>query len=204
MSRTDSTVEAAPPAQLEALLVLLCPEPSQAARAAAYEHIHGKLVDIFRWRGLPDPASLADETLDRVGRRAAEGLDIDRTPTAYVLGVARLVALEAGRRAKREVALAAPEQLPAPLEDAEVELRARALEACLAKLTEEERRVVLEYHRGEGKARIEGRQALAASLGTNVPNLRVRVFRLRARLERCVKSRLADDMERGAATRGTR
>lgn len=191
------------PARLDALLELLCPEPA-SERGAAYERVHTKLQDIFRWRGLPDPEALADETLDRVARKAAEGLELDKTPTAYVLGVARLVALEAGRRAQREVRAVAPERFAAAEPDREVERRARALDACLERLDAEDRGLLLEYHRGDGRARIDGRQSLAERLGTNLVALRVRAFRLRAKMERCVKKQLGGDMDPAPTTRRVR
>lgn len=204
MDQAEATAAALPASHLEALLSLLCPDGDATARAEAYERARAKLVDVFQWRDLTDPGALADTTLDRVGKKAAEGLVLDRSATAYLLGVAKLVALESGRRAQREVALADPEVIPSPPAEAEVELRASALEGCLAKLGAAERDLVLEYHRGEGRARIEGRQALARRLDTNLVHLRVKVFRLRAKLEQCVKSKLTGDMEPGPATRGVR
>jgi DNA-directed RNA polymerase specialized sigma24 family protein len=201
VSQADARAAVDPAGHLAALLGLLCPEPDADAQAAAYERVRAKLVDLFRWRGLPDPGALADETLERVGQKAAEGLELERSPTAYVLGVAKMVALEADRRARREVALPPSETLPAPVTDAEVERRAQALDACLAALAPDERTLVLEYHRGEGRARIEGRQRLAERFGTSVVNLRVKVFRLRGKLERCVKKRLGDDMDAAESAR---
>jgi DNA-directed RNA polymerase specialized sigma24 family protein len=103
---------------------------------------------------------------------------------AFAGGVARLVWLEAVKRERRE--RAALEQMP-PREEAAAESDARreCFEACLGKLPDDARSLVIEYYRERG-AKIEARKKLAASLGLQHGALRLRVHRLCAQLEKCV------------------
>lgn len=178
-------------ATFERLLEFLAPEATTAsARADAYEVHREKLVAFFRWRHLADPASLADETLDRVARKVAAGEVRPGSPGAFVLGVARLLALEAGRRDRKETHLDVAAQ-PAAVDDTKVrEAHLRALEVCLERLREGEREVLLAYHRHGGRSRIDGRREMAEELGVSMTALRLRVFRVRERVERCVRRRL--------------
>lgn len=160
------------------------------SKAEKYRQVRDRLESFFRWRGLGDASGLADDTLDRVARRVEAGEVRTSTPNAFVVGVARMVALEAGRKDRKDVniddrSIAAP--APAEPED---ELRLRALDSCLESLVTAERNLVLGYYRDEGPSRIAGRAKLAQSLGTTVEALRVRAFRLRARLEQCVQGKL--------------
>ena len=185
-----------------ALLAFLCPEP-ESERGAVYARTRAKLEDLFRWRGASDPEGLADETLDRVAHKVMDGLVAERSALAYVLGVARLVALEAGRRERRHTA-ASPDELPAPAPDADQERYHGALERCLSGLEAPDRELLLEYHRGDGRGRIDGRRALAERLGLPLATLRVRAFRIRARVEVCVKKIVVSDMEAAPRTQGVR
>ncbi len=160
------------------------------SKAEKYRQVRDRLESFFRWRGLGDASGLADDTLDRVARRVEAGEVRTSTPNAFVVGVARMVALEAGRKDRKDVniddrSIAAP--APAEPED---ELRLRALDGCLEALVTAERNLVMSYYRDDGPSRIAGRAKLAQSLGTTVEALRVRAFRLRARLEQCVQGKL--------------
>jgi RNA polymerase sigma factor (sigma-70 family) len=153
--------------------------------ATAYEALRRRLVRFFERRGAVDAESLADVTLDRVGERKARGdVEVDNV-TAFAMGVARLVALEHGRRVQRQAPV--PEELPsprAPSDAGEIERRLAGLEAALAELREDDRALVLAYYAsGDGRGRIDGRAELAARLGVSQVNLRVRAFRARTRLE---------------------
>lgn len=160
------------------------------SKAEKYRQVRDRLESFFRWRGLGDASGLADDTLDRVARRVEAGEVRTSTPNAFVVGVARMVALEAGRKDRKDVniddrSIAAP-----PPVEPEDELRLRALDGCLEGLVTAERNLVLGYYRDEGPSRIQGRAKLAQSLGTTLEALRVRAFRLRARLEQCVQGKL--------------
>ena len=65
------------------------------------------------------------------------------------------------------------------------------LRRCLARLPEDQRRLILRYH-GEDD-RIRSRQELAEELGIALNALRIRAHRVRRDLEQCVRQRLARD-----------
>jgi DNA-directed RNA polymerase specialized sigma24 family protein len=133
-----------------------------------------------------DPERAADETLDRLARRMAEGVEVHE-PAAYVTGIARLVALEHGRHERRSVPL--PPDPPAPeVEDDDSSERAACLEQCLSGLSPDMRQALLDYYTGEGRDAIFRRQRVARRLGVSATGLRLRMFRQRLSLETCVRT----------------
>ncbi|HWP42680.1 MAG TPA: sigma factor-like helix-turn-helix DNA-binding protein, partial [Blastocatellia bacterium] len=66
------------------------------------------------------------------------------------------------------------------------EARLRCLEECMQKLPPETRRLIISYYEGEEGAKIENRRRLAEQMDLSVNSLRIRLHRLRERLERCV------------------
>jgi DNA-directed RNA polymerase specialized sigma24 family protein len=174
----------------ERLLAALDAEREAAAKA--YQGLHQRLAQRFAWRGADDPAALADLTFDRVADKLAAGEEV-RDIVGFTLGVARFVELEAARRASSErTAIEKERGVPAadPDESAEHERRVAALQRCLEALEATERELMLDYHQGRGQARIERRQRLADALSVGLNALRIRVHRLRARLQGCVEGRL--------------
>jgi DNA-directed RNA polymerase specialized sigma24 family protein len=145
---------------------------------------------MFEWKGLAGCEDLADETLDRVARKLADGETIRAAePERYVAGVARMVALEAARAAKRARPLehepAAPAQADA-VHRAEAERVERCLDECLAKLPAPARELLIGYHVGDGGARIANRKRMSERMGIGLNALRIRMHRMRIELEACV------------------
>lgn len=169
-------------------------DPQRAGRA--YEQLRGRLVPYFRL-SLPDQAEeLADLALDRLAKRIAEGVAVEH-PAAYVLGIARLVLLEArARQARHQRALADP-GLRADADDgSDAQARERALaalQACLDALGPGQAALILDYYGAGGGRHIDGRQRFAAALGIGLNALRNRALRLRAVLQRCVDGKLDGD-----------
>jgi hypothetical protein len=62
------------------------------------------------------------------------------------------------------------------------------LERCLSKIQPESRELILEYYRGEQRAKIERRSELATSLGLTTNALSIRACRIRSKLEICVRT----------------
>ncbi len=171
------------PEVLNGLLALLNPDRERAGES--YELLRAKLVRIFEWRGSSFPEDDADETLDRIAHKVAEG-EIVRDVQAYAGGVARLVWLESAKRARRS--RAALEQMPeSESGGVEPDARQECFKSCLNKLPAEARSLVVEYYRKEKSAKIEARKTLAESLGIAHGALRLRIYRLRAQLEKCVE-----------------
>jgi DNA-directed RNA polymerase specialized sigma24 family protein len=173
----------------ERLLALLDPDPVRAARR--YREARGRLIDLFRWRRLGAAEDLADDTLHRVSARLAEGEIIRGELGAYIAGVARRVALEAGRRQKRTVPLT-EERAPATVEieppTDDHEARDRCATRCLDELPGGARDLIVRYHVGRGRTRIAERRRIADELGIPMNALRIRVHRMRGQLETCIQS----------------
>ena len=178
------------PEGFEALLAQLDPERERAGEL--YEAIRRKLVRLFEWRGCTSPEDLADETFNRVARRLSEGVELrSNDPYGYFCGVAHLVYKEVLRRALREHrALASGDWPPPACEDEEhSDARIACLRRCLAELPPDQRDLVLRYYQGksdQGESNIRNRQQLAREAGIEMNAPRIRVHRVRRKLESCV------------------
>jgi hypothetical protein len=160
-----------------------------------YEQMRRKLIKFFEWNDCVSPEDLVDETFDRVTRRLGD--ETVRDLHAFAWGVAKRIRQEAHKKAARLVDLTdanaeehgavARGNLEADVhEKIQDERRYRCLNRCLAALAEGERRVLLSYH-ATAAGHAQFRERLAASEGLSVPNLRVRVHRVRHRVEVCVR-----------------
>lgn len=174
--------------QLEALLRRLGPDRDLAG--ARYEQLRQRLIAVFSCRQCPDPLELADETLDRAARKLLEIADgfVGSDPARFVYGIAWNVARESFRRPR---ALPLPERWEAAdpggstaEEDRSVE--GVCLDRCLEQLEPDERTLVLQYHEGDKRARIQRRSVLARDLGVSPNGLRLRIHRITGRLRGCV------------------
>lgn len=188
MTRPGERSEGLTREALDALLDALGPDREQAG--AQYETIRRKLVRLFEWRGCAFPDELADETINRVARRMAGGVELRSSdPFGYFCGVAHLVYKEVLRRQKREHdALESGDWPPIGGEEPSNDPRLDLLRDCLQGLDEEQRRLVLQYHQEDNH--INSRKVLSLELGVPMNALRIRVHRLRRRLEECVEEKL--------------
>jgi len=173
----------------EALLTQLDPDRERAGER--YEIIRRKLVRLFEWRGCDGAEDLADETLNRVARRLAEGVELQSsTSFGYFYGVAHLVYKEVLRRSSREYRALESGEWPQPIytpeEEEPTDRRLECLRCCLAQVTQDQRDLLLRYHQGENN--IRNRKALADELGVPLNALRIRVHRVRRKVEDCVHS----------------
>jgi DNA-directed RNA polymerase specialized sigma24 family protein len=166
-----------------------------------YLEMRQRLVLYFDRKNCLSPDELADETLSRVAQKLQEkGAITDLSPAHYCYVVAKFVFLEYTRRP--EHGQASFEELErsgnlrtglpaAPRGDATFEAREKLLEyleRCLNQLAPGDRELILEYHRGEGRTKIEGRSQLAERLGLSQNALSIRVCRIRNKVEACVRT----------------
>jgi DNA-directed RNA polymerase specialized sigma24 family protein len=163
----------------EALLDWLDSDREQAG--VKYEQIRSKLIKYFSGSSQTDAEALADETINRVARRLNEIKDrVYGERARYFFGVARKVLMEYLRRKQ-------PQAEPGPVVDSDrIELEYRCLEECMAKLSPENRELVRRYYDADGRERIEQRKLLAEELGIAPNALRIRAYRIRAQLEKCL------------------
>lgn len=165
--------------------------------AAAYERLRTRLIKVLEIRVLEyrlraAPEDLADQAIYRVARQLDEGLVIRSSdPIRYFHGVARLVLMEAARAERNDSPLPDDGVLQVAVsepEPVEVETRSRCLDDCLEGFSTADRELILAFYGvDKGRARIEHRKRLAASLGMTPNALRVKAHRLRRhRLEPCI------------------
>ena len=159
-----------------------------------------RLVSYFTRKNCRTPDDLADETLNRVARRLEEEGGITEAPPAQFCYItARFVFLEHLRSFDRKVGdLTGPDGSPriepATAPDFETEAtnaEMNCLERCLQQLADGDRDLLLGYYSGDGRARIDGRKALAGRLEMTVNALTIKASRLRAKLEGCVRACVA-------------
>ncbi len=168
--------------------LLACLHPDHERAGEEYERIRQKLIIYFEGRKCSPADEHADEVINRVARRLDEGEDV-RDLNRYVFGVARLLRLEIIRQPQSEGE--SNEHLGRlmvfPDLDAAVEDRMDFLERCLNSLAPESKEMILEYYQGEKREKIDSRVLLAKRFGLSANGLKVRVCRIRAKLEDCIK-----------------
>ena len=156
--------------------------------AERYLEARGNLVQFFIWRGCPFPEDHADETINRVAKRMAEGEEV-RNPFSYLIGVARMLLLEINKERAREhhalEEMARPQAASADSE--ETEERSDCLRECLKNLSDDNRELIIQYYQGEKGAKIENRKRLTERFKIPVNTLRMRALRLRDKLQVCME-----------------
>lgn len=157
-----------------------------------YLEIRSNLTRFFEWRGCSFPEDHADETINRIAKKVAEGEQI-LNPSGYAMGVARLLLLEILKSRQREQsALTEMGQASEPIVDPDDgEDRLECLRDCLQNLSADNRELILQYYQGEKSEKIRNRKNLLDRLGISVNTLRMRALRLRDRLQGCVEQCMA-------------
>jgi hypothetical protein len=162
-----------------------------------YRDLRRRLVKFFEWNQCTFSEELADEVLDRVARKPKD--EEIRDVTEYVIGIARYVRLEDGKRSKREFhfedspggteSLAEPGDLEQEIVgELDQQSNIDCLRECLGSLRAPDRTLVLDYYSAEEEKQKVHRQKLANAAGITMIALRVRTNRLREKLEQCVKN----------------
>jgi RNA polymerase sigma factor (sigma-70 family) len=152
-----------------------------------YEQLRSKLILFFSRRMVQLPEDLADEVLDRLAHRIAEGTEIASLP-AFALGIARHVAQEqgAGKNPLQKVDDSFWDNVPAPLPTQSNEEEITRMERCLKKLAPSEAKLLRGYYLAAGNNPMQVRKSLAERLGISTNTLRQRVFLARQSLRACM------------------
>jgi hypothetical protein len=172
-------------------LELLSPDTEEAGRR--YTGLHKKLTGFFSLKGLSDPVSAADDTIDRAVLKTDAGAVVPDVGK-YCFGIARNIAKERSRLMQRENAAFHNfiEDLSNSSAD-KVERIYSILKPCFEQLAVDERQLLLAYcHEIQGRARAEYRRQLAERMKMTLLALRVRVTRLRNSLTDCVQKRSSE------------
>jgi DNA-directed RNA polymerase specialized sigma24 family protein len=166
-------------------------DPNIERAGEKYEAIRQKLIKFFAVKGSDNPEGLAEETIDRVASKLDQLTKTDVSdPTAYFYGVARKIYLETARQREYD---------PLPIAivgtDRAGEQTQSCLEKCLKQLPKSDQDLILQFY-SVGREGKKNRIKLAESLGITPNALRVRVFRMRRAMEKCVKSCLQGGEQR--------
>jgi len=169
--------------QFDRLLTWL--DPDREAAGTKYEWLRKRLIKIFASRGSHIPEDLADRTMNRVAWKLPEiQAAYVGYPAPYFLSVARYIFCESLREERSSV-IRMPELVP-PNGDVERDLE--ILQECVEKLPPADRVLLLSYYEQDGQGKIDHRKQMAEQLGVCMNALRIRICRIRLRLQ--------EDMER--------
>lgn len=180
---------ASPPQGFEEILSWL--DPDREVAANLYIQLREDIENIFKWRGCSDPEWLTDEVFDRVAKKVHEVRPTYQgDPRLYFRAVANNLVKENLKKTKTQVSLEdvdLPQRIATDSVEEAAADREECLQSCLQNLSAENRELILGYYGKEKQAKIDHRAELARQLGTSVQTLRVRVFRIRASLQKCIE-----------------
>ena len=174
----------------EALVEWLNQSGGVGGEGGSYVAMHHRLAAYFTRKGCRAPEELADEALTRVARRLSEEGTIAGVPPAqYCYIVARFVWLEHLRSPDfaPPAVLGEIRDRSVPADEGQEHLLA-SLDDCLARLSPDDRTIILEYYAGGTSERIAKRRDLAGKLGLTANALTIKASRLRERLRACMGS----------------
>jgi DNA-directed RNA polymerase specialized sigma24 family protein len=171
--------------------------------AEKYLRLRSSLESFFEWRDCENTEELTDIVFDRVVKKIVSGEKVENIE-AFSVSIAKFVVLEHKRKSQRNAELDEVSDTENFAENFETEdLKRRNLEClrkCLAKLPDKKRRLLVDYYDTEENTMISKRKSLAKKMELNLNSLRIRVSRLREKLERCTKD-CCDDVRSSAFKR---
>lgn len=178
-----------PPNAFELLLERLDDDLPTAAEK--YEILRLKMVKSAVWKNCPESEAdnLADIALDRLAAKIEKG-EIIENLNAYAYQILRFVLLEFSRKRKEDaMGDDLPEIAVQPDFPDETDLRVECLRKCLREKIPDlsDRSLIQRYYDTEAGEKLKDiRFALANEYGISKENLKIKAFRLRARLEKCI------------------
>lgn len=153
----------------------------QTLAGEEYEKLRKRLIYFFERKGCRIAAELGDETINRVARKIEEGIEI-RDMLKYSSTVARLVLKEHWDDPKREWEQIDEQQSPAGNHNEESDDRALdCMKNCLHSLPEKDQELMVKNCTSNKQGKLE----IANSEGISINALRLKVFRIRTRLNEC-------------------
>ncbi len=175
-----------PPTQevFDKLLLYLAPDRERAGEE--YELLRLRLLTYFRSRACLCAEELADEALNRLAQKIADGEPI-REITRYCYGLAHWVWMEYLRDPKTkhtsfdELPLMTV-IMPDPLL---LQERMDCFKRCLKRLTAEERLMIVSYWDHDQQSDSTARREIAERMGISPTALRIRISRGKNKLKEC-------------------
>ncbi len=172
---------------LSTVLSLLGSDEEQAAEE--YRSLHERLARFFAWNNAVDPEALADEAIDRLGRRAVK-TGVQSVP-AFVLGIARNMLQEELRRQQKMKEIGRQwNARTGGAASAEAEQMHEALGYSMTQLRADRRALIEAYYLYNGSMKVKAHQKLAEEQGLTVNALRNRAMRARQELETAIRAYL--------------
>lgn len=172
-------------------LATLDEDRNQAAEK--YIALRERLERFFEWRGMENAEELTDIVFDRATKKIIEGEDV-KNGEAFCVSVAKFVLLEGRRESFKTTDLEENSKEVSSLtkdnEDNIDEAKSKqlkCLDKCLKKLPEEKRKLIVGYFDTDEETMIGTRKRLAEKIGINLNSLRIRVSRLKTKVEKCTK-----------------
>ena len=159
--------------------------------AVEYEGLRTRLVAFFEWRGCVNAEDLADICFDRLQTKTVAGEDI-QNPNAYTSTIAQFVYREYLRSTEYRSdsfdddneSIPEPEAVVTEMRD---DREMVCLDDCLNELAPNDRQLMIEYYNTDERTMIASRKRLADSMAITLNTLRIKVCRMKSKLEVCVK-----------------
>jgi DNA-directed RNA polymerase specialized sigma24 family protein len=173
----------------ELFLKTLHEEHSEAAEK--YLALRERLERFFEWRDCENVEELTDIVFDRVVKKITEGEKIENTE-AFCVSVAKFVLLENRRDVLQKVELnensgkIISDETESNINELK-DKRFKCLDKCLAKFPDDKRKLLIGYFDTDEETMISTRQKMAEKIGINLNSLRIRISRLKTKLEKCTK-----------------
>lgn len=162
-------------------------DANREVAAEKYEAIRLRLIKIFIVQKHFDAENLADQVFDRVCRKLPEiAENYEGKIELYFYGVARKIHLETQSKIKTTDLENQPLPVFPQIEENEADAYHQCLDICLQKLPTDDRNLIIGYYQNEKTAKIDYRKQIAEKLEITIDNLRIRIFRLRNGLKKCV------------------
>ena len=176
-------------------------DPDRQKAAEKYERIRQRLANFFEYRGCASPDDYADITINCAAKKLDEGSHIYASdPLSFFIGIARNILQQYWEQAPKRAAsldhlstaehprVDANESMQREEDRSRSEAELTCLEECLEQTGSQNRELILGYYVGEKGQKIRNRKQLAAEFNIAPAALRLRAFRVRAKLEGCVKN----------------
>jgi DNA-directed RNA polymerase specialized sigma24 family protein len=174
-------------------ILLACFSAGRDEAGLQYEELRRRLVYYFIRKGSRYPEDLFDAAVDRAAEKLRKGEQIETgDPFKFVFGFARNIMREQWAKPVVEQVATDP---PGKSTDADEELEAERLKSesrldcldeCVSHYPPETRALVIDYYNDEAQSNKKNRMRIASELRIDLNTLRVRIHRIREKLEKCI------------------
>jgi DNA-directed RNA polymerase specialized sigma24 family protein len=167
--------------------------PDREIAGGEYILLWQKLFIFFQSRSCPLADELVDETLNRVAKKIAGGEE-PRNILAYCHGFAKNVWLEYLKKpgVNRGTFDEIPPTPSIGIDEINRKERQKCLFGCLQKLHIDDARLLIEYWYHEDRPNRDIRKEIAERLKISPTALRIRIYRIKNKVDECVKKCLGE------------